>query len=1547
MKNNLNLVLVFLLSFISVNAFALADAGTIIYNKNSGKVLSVGKTELVNWKKIDDTNTSMITYTGNWGSGSYDQGYNNTEHFAKSLTSSAKFTFTGVKARYYGYLRNDLDVAEIRIDGQFVKYVDCYWGNSFDAMLFETPLLPYGQHTLEILPTGKKAADFEIIVDAFEYTTTNEMVLSIIQTPYTGMLNQRWNIKKLNETDFQLINLANGMAISVFDASKPEISQLILSPQSSSNNQLWKAATTDINYQSLTNLGTSAKMDITSTSDSAHVVQAATSTTISQQWGLWDADRISRPFQPGFNNYYKIQNNAGLVIDNNGSVSNSTFFNLKTDESTTNTGQQWMLQNAANGSYTLTNVKSVKNIDNANGSTADGNKFLQWDINSENVNQQWKITYYGYFYTITSVASNKNMDWRNTVNQGVISQYTADATNNFQQWKIEQAAERPYHEWEDEKMFGINKLQGHATYVPHASLDELKKDPSFEKPWLTPNSSYYQLLNGNWKFNWVKQPSERPVDFYKTDFDVSSWKEIPVPSNWEMNGYGTPIYTNITYPHADTPPYIMPRAGNTSEKEPNPVGSYRRNFEIPANWDGKQIILHFDGCYSGLYVFVNGQKVGYSEGANNDAEFNITSFVKTGTNTLACEVYRWTDGSYIEDQDMFRLSGIHRDVFVYARPDRFIRDFFLLSDFTGNDFTTSTFKVKSSILNAGAATSEAAKLEITLVDPKGVDVLTMNQDIKSLTSGEEVQYNLEKTVANPSLWSAEKPNLYSAIVTLKDANGNVLEVLSSKFGFRKVEIKNKRVYINGESVLFKGTNRHDIHPKFGKAVPVYSMIQDIVLMKKHNINTLRTSHYPNDQKMYALYDYYGLYIMDEADLECHGNQSLSNNPDWIPAFNDRMTRMIERDKNHASVVFWSMGNECGGGANFFKVYDTAKALDTSRPVHYEGNNASADFDSRMYPSVADVKSTDAYATNRPFFMCEYAHAMGNAIGNLTEYWDFIENYSTRSIGGCIWDWVDQGINKFGTDSTKYYYGGDFGDSPTDWDFCLNGITTPDRRITPKLLEVKKVYQYVKMKASNLSTGTITVKNGYDFTNLNELSLKWIQMKDGVAVDSGTMELPDVKPNASTLVTIPYSKTYDAGSEYLINLYVSTKQDHNWADAGYMISSEQFVLKNRPAMQAINTTTTNGLTVSLEGNNQTIQGKDFSVVFNKLTGIMTSLKYNNQEMLYSSKGLKFSYYRSISNEKRDYSEPTISCLSYNIATPEDQKTTVVTTSMSAKNTLGTFPYTIIYTIYGNGAIDVNTSITNNGTIGSIPRIGLQMALTAGLENVEWYGRGPQENYIDRKKSAFIGQYSNTVTGLFEHYVRSQSNGNREDIRWVSLSDDARKGIRITSGGNMNFTAQHLTDDKQWSMAHEYTYNTIKKPETYLSLDYLQQGLGNASCGPDQLPEYKVPGKKTFNYIFRIEPNAAFNTGLTSPQKKDQSLMIYPNPTDGIVNFSLDAKCKEDGELTIYTANGSVLNNKTIKAGISSFNVDLNKALNGVYLYELSYNGKKVQGKILKI
>ena len=1542
---------VFLLPVISGSLFA-QEVTSVVYNKNSGKVLTAGKSELLNWKKIDDSDKTFITYTGGWGScisANCNPGYNSSEHFSNTLGAKATFTFTGVKARYYGFLRNDLDVAEIRIDGKFIQFVDCYFGSAYNAMLFETPLLPYGVHTLEVVSTGKKAPDFELIIDAFEYTDSNESAVTIIQTAYTGASNQLWKVVKSGDTNFQMINQSTNKAISIFDATRPDISMLTLADPNSSDSQLWKTTTTGINYQNITNLATAKNIDISNSSvlDSIFAVQSVPGTGISQQWGLWDASKFIPPFTPGYKYLYKISNNDGLVIDNNSSLINNSNFSLKADQSATGTNQQWMLTSAANGSYNLTNVKSYKNIDNSQGLSTDGNKMVQWNADGGNANQQWNIVYYGYFYTLTNNSSGKNLDWRNTVTQGVLSQYTANPASTYQQWKIDVTSERPYHEWEDEKMVGINKLQGHVTYVPFPSIAELKNDPYFSKPWLTPQSANYQLLNGNWKFNWVKQPSERPVDFYKTEYDVSAWKELPVPSNWEMNGYGTPIYTNYNYPHANTPPYINPIIGGTSEKEPNPVGSYRRDFNIPANWDGKQIMLHFDGVYSAVYVWVNGQKVGFSEGANNDAEFDITKYVHAGSNMLACEVYRWCDGSYLEDQDMFRLSGIHRDVYIYARPNRYIRDFFALSDFPGGNFTSSVFKVKTSILNAGAATSGAAKLEVTLVDPKGADVLTMNQDVPSLTANQQKDSVIQQTIANPVLWSAEKPLLYSVILTLKDINGEVLEVVSTKFGFRKIEIKNKRVFINGKAVTFKGTNRHDIHPKFGKAVPVYSMIQDILLMKQHNINTIRTSHYPNDQKMVAMYDYFGLYVMDEADIECHGNQSLSNNPDWIPAFNDRMTRMIERDKNHPSVIFWSMGNECGSGSNFYKVYDTAKALDASRPVHYEGNSNAADVDSKMYPSVDDVKSTDAVATARPFFICEYAHAMGNAIGNLYEYWDFIDNYSTRTIGGCIWDWVDQGINKFGTDSTKYYYGGDFKDSPTDYDFCMNGITTPDRRITPKMLEVKKIYQYVKMSASDVANGKIFIRNRYDFTNLNEMNLRWVVLKDGAEVESGTMELPDIKPSGSAILTLPYSKIFDQGGEYFLNLYITLKQDQLWAETGYMVACDQLTLQNRPTQQAVSTTGSDGLSVTLVGIVQTIQGKDFSVVFNKTTGIMTSLNYDNQNVIYGGKGPGFSYFRSITNQKMEYSQPVITCKTFVVTPSADLKTVVVTTSMSAVNALGTFPHTITYTIYANGVIDVNANITNNGATGTLPRVGLQLVLPAGLENVAWYGRGPQENYIDRNKSTFIGRYFNTVTGLTEHYIRPQSNGNHEDIRWVQLTDATKRGLKFTSKGNLNFIAQHYTDAQQWTTTHDFDLGALKRPETYLSLDYLQQGLGNASCGPDQLLKYKVPGATTFNYVFRIERTNDESTGVPVLQNENSDFKVFPNPTDGKLHISFNNLSIMDGEMTIFGINGSVVGKKILNAGYSSFDYELKNTVNGIYTYEMKYNGKKYRGKFRKM
>lgn len=1536
----------FLLLIITDNLLAQGTTN-VIYNKNSGKVLSVGKIEYVNWQKLDDTNAA-ITYTGSWGSFSGNPGYNNTEHFSKSLGAGAKFTFTGVKARYYGYLRHDLDSAQIRIDGKFVKYIDCSYGSTYDEMLYETPLLAYGTHTLEVLSTGKLAVDFEIIVDAFEYTASVNGITTVMQTAYTGADTQKWIVQKVGTTNFQLINVATNQAIGVYDATKTDNSILVLTTQADSNTQLWKSTTADYNYQNITNIATLTNLDVSgaSATDSVSTIVATGTTAASQQWAIWDADKFIPPFSKDNKHYFKIENNTGLVLDNNGSVINNTYFYLKADQATTNTNQQWIIRYDGTGYCTITSVKSGKNIDNDKGSAADGNRMLQWLPVGGN-NQQWTITYYGTFYTLTNKSSGKNLDGRYAITAGgTISQFTPNASNGNQQWKISPVADSEIREWEDETIFGVNKLPGHATLIPFPTVGDLKTDSSYIKPWITPKSANYVSLNGNWKFNWVKQPSERPVNFYKTDYDVSAWKELPVPSNWEMYGYGTPIYTNITYPHGNTPPYITPYAGGTSEKEPNPVGSYRRNFDIPATWDGKEVILHFDGVYSGIYVWVNGQKVGYSEGANNDAEFDITKYIHPGSNVLACEVYRWTDGSYLEDQDMFRFSGIHRDVYLVARPQRYIRDFFELCDFANGDYTNATFKVKTSILNAVETVAAAAKLDITLIDPQGADVLTMSQDVQTLAGGESVSYTLQQAVANPLLWSAEKPNLYSVILTLKDANNNPLEVVSSKFGFRKIEIKNKRIYINGKAIYFKGTNRHDTHPKYGKAVPVESMIQDILLMKQTNINTVRTSHYPNSPKMYAMYDYYGLYIVSEADVECHGNQSLSDNPTWLGAFSDRMNRMIESHKNHPSVFMWSMGNESGAGVNFYTVRNNAKAIDTSRPIHYEGNSNAADVDSQMYPSIPNLQSADVAATTRPFFICEYAHARGNSIGNLYEYWDCIEN-SARIVGGCIWDWVDQGINKFGDNPNKFYMGGDFGDIPNSFDEAINGIVTSDRKETPKTPQVKKIYQYIKMSASNLATGKVLVKNRYDFSNLNEFALRWAVMKDGVEVETGTMDLPDTKAFTDVTLTLPYSRAYDAASEYFLNLYVSLKQDQIWARAGHIVASDQLLLKTRPALQAVNNTTSDALTTTLVGNIQTVQGKNFSTSFNKATGIMTSLIYNGKEMINASSGLQFSYYRSICTEIRTYSASTITCKSFTMTTATDAKTISVVTAMSAVNALGTYPYTITYTINATGAIDVRASITNNGTLGSIPRIGLQMVLKAGLENVEWYGRGSQESYIDRNQAAFFGKYTNTVTGLFENYLHPESNGNRENIRWMTIADETKAGLKITSTGNLNFIAQHFTDQDQWKPYHEFNIWSFKRTETYLSLDYIQQGLGGASCGPAQLDKYKIPGNTTFTYGFRIEDNAPLNTGLIYPMQVQNPFKVFPVPTKGMLHVSWNEPCLYAGEMIIYNSNGSVVCREHLVAGSSDFKIDLSNQLCGTYVYLIDYNGKKYQGKFQKI
>ena len=1160
------------------------------------------------------------------------------------------------------------------------------------------------------------------------------------------------------------------------------------------------------------------------------------------------------------NAYYEIVSSNNLVLDNQDSEENSTqiFINNRVAN---RVSQVWQLKAADGGYYQISTPLSGKSIDNNN--TKETGPVIQWDNSSDNPNQLWKITKVGdNNYTFTCAASGLNLGFPDAGLPGeAVHQLVLDPKSPKQQWtlrkstiKIDKEALRTSskNDWENETIFAVNKEPGHTTYVPFPSVESLKSSPSYRKVWIRPNSSRYQLLNGYWKFHWVKQPSERPVDFYKTNYDVADWKDIPVPSNWEMYGYGTPIYTNITYPHRNKPPFIQPQKGYTIVDEPNPVGSYRRDFTIPEDWKGNEVFIHFDGVYSAMYLWVNGKKVGYSQGASNDAEFNITDYVKPGKNVLAVEVYRWSDGSYLEDQDMFRLSGIHRDVYLFSTPKLRLRDYYLTADFAGDDLSKATFNVRTNVMNYGANV-DIANLNVTLLDASGKDVGSMSIGLKNIGKNKELVSNSSTTIENPALWSAETPNLYTVLLELQDKKGNTLEAMSTEFGFRKIEIKNKRVYINNEQVFFKGANRHDIHPQHGKAVPVESMIEDILLFKRYNLNTIRTSHYPNDAKMYALHDYYGLYVMDEADIECHGNHSISDKESWLPAYVDRMVRMIERDKNHPSVIFWSMGNESGGGKNFDTVYKEARKLDP-RPIHYEGKNKIADMDSRMYPSIESMQKQDQEKSDKPYFLCEYAHAMGNAIGNLDEYWDYIENHSCRMIGGCIWDWVDQGINKFGEQSDRYYFGGGFGDKPNDFDFCCNGITTPDRQVTPKLMEVKKVYQYIKFKPVDLKIGKVELENRYDFLNLNQFDLYWQILKDGQIVETGTIDLPNVAPNKNTELTIRFKTSLDTNCEYFLNLNVRLKKDCVWAKAGHDVATEQFVLTDKTAIIPVDLSFADTLKVEKDNNEIGFRAPGFYIAFDSESGLLTSLRYAGTDMVYNKNGFAFNWYRAIDNDKREYKPTVIQKKNFDWKLSDDKKSVTLTTQMQAVIGTGkdvvTQPYKVVYTVYANGTVDVAASFPT-GKEFRLPRIGLQIALNPTLEQVEWYGRGPFENYWDRKNAAYVGLFKNTVTGMEEAYVRAQSMGNRDDVRWLTLTNENNQGIRITSKDQLNFSALHFTDSQFWDVVYSHDRDNVRRAEVILNLDCIQRGLGNASCGPGQRPHYEIEKGKEYTYSFRIE------------------------------------------------------------------------------------------------
>lgn len=1164
--------------------------------------------------------------------------------------------------------------------------------------------------------------------------------------------------------------------------------------------------------------------------------------------------------------FYEIKCGNGLVIDNKDSMDSGA--KLFMDKRTKGKESQvWQLMPVAGseGIYCIVSPVSQMAIDNG-GPGNETRRVIQWSSDMKNANQHWKVTA-GSNGTLcfTSVANGCELGYPGVAPVGEpLLQFSPGTSGMEREWtlirsdleiKVEPLRTESPYDWENEKVFGINKEPGKATFVPFASVSEMKSDPTYNIPWERTKSSRYKLLNGNWKFNWARQPSERPEKFYRTDFDASGWAEIPVPSNWEMLGYGTPIYTNITYPFRNNPPFIQGQRGYTVEDEPNAVGSYLTRFSLPADWNDKEVFITFGGVYSAMYVWVNGKKVGYSQGANNDARFDITPYVKPGKeNLLAVEVYRWSDGSYLEDQDMFRLSGIFRDVYLTASPKTMLADLHLTSDLSPR-YDKATLNVAGKIRNYGKKAGKVS-IRVEIVDPDGRSMKQFVSSVSEVSPG-MTGITLSGSIRDPRLWCAETPNLYTVNVELLDADGKLLEATTQKFGFRNIEIQNNKVYVNGSLTMFKGANHHDIHPRFGKTVPVETMEKDVLMFKRFNLNTMRTSHYPKDTRMYALCDYYGIYVMDEADQECHGNMALTDRPSWEGAFVDRAVRMVERDKNHACVVFWSLGNESGGGCNAVAERDAVKAIDTSRPIHYEGMNDCADMDSRMYPSIETMIAIDKENRAKPFFLCEYAHAMGNSIGNLDEYWDYIEYNSDRMIGGCIWDWVDQAICKPGESDSKLYFGGSFGDTPNDNDFCCNGIVTADRRITPKLHEVKRVYQYLSFKMNDRNS--VEVHNRYNALNLTDFEIYYSLEKDGKRVKEELFGMPDCPPGERRTIHVPVEKLLSdtLDSEWHIVFEARLKNDCIWAEKGHAVASAQFPLNGLARRPSGRLAGKNDVTMTLsamveENHILRLRNKETEVSFDMNTGQLKGLVSKGIEHLHHRNGPLFNWYHTTNNEPRGWVDTSVELKNFKWTLSDDKLSATIEAHLEARvGGNAPVPHTLTYTVYGDGTIDVDARFKTPSEF-ELPRLGLQMFINQRFNNLTWYGRGPIENYPDRKNAAYVGLYSAPVDSLAEYYVRTQSMGCRQDTRWLTLTDADGRGVRVTADSTLGFSALHYTDRDLWDVKYGHNLSDIRRCEVVLNLDCALEGLGNGSCGPGPRERYRLAADSAYDYAFRIEP-----------------------------------------------------------------------------------------------
>ncbi|MFA4045493.1 DUF4981 domain-containing protein [Prevotella sp. PCHR] len=998
------------------------------------------------------------------------------------------------------------------------------------------------------------------------------------------------------------------------------------------------------------------------------------------------------------------------------------------------------------------------------------------------------------------------------------------------------------HDWENQHVLQINREPARASFTPY---------------FLTPGDMSMSL-DGMWKFNWTKTPEEQPSDFYLTDFNDSKWTSFPVPGDWEVNGYGTPIYCSSGYTFKIDPPYVMkePKKTYTTYIERNPTGCYRRTFTVPDKWNGKEVYIHLGSVSSAFYIWINGVRVGYSQDSMSPAEFRITPYLKSGINHIALQVFKYSDGSYLEDQDTWRIAGIHRSISIYATPKIRIRDFGVRT-ILDDDYRDATLIIDPQLSVIYGQRGEGYFVEARLFDENGNSVCdsVMRHDASEILNldhkgkimnarnpqrGYAMWGWLKTTVKNPKKWTAETPNLYTLRLSLVDNNGKTIENIETKIGFRKLEMKDGRFLVNGKQVRFRGTNRQEMDENTGRVITTEQMIKDIKLLKQCNVNAVRTGHYPNDPRWYELCDQYGLYIMDEANLEEHGLRgTLASDPSWTAAFMDRVQRVVIRDRNHPCVMFWSLGNESGYGINFAAAATWAKEYDPTRFIHYEGaqgagadDPAVVDVISRFYPRTMEdyhnpgVKDDNmerpenarwerllAIANNapgtRPVLTSEYAHAMGNAMGNFREYWD--EIYSNpRMLGGFIWTWADEGIAVHRKDGkTMIAYGGDFGDKPNLKAFCLNGVIMSDRNLTPKYYEVKAVYAPLRM---NIDGKSLKITMLDEHASIDNYSFMW-----SLAVNGKIKKRGEVKD--FTLPAFSYPKDADVR----LDIKAVLKNETPWAKAGHEVASAQFAINDAMITAFKAKTLKHGKNADMEKAKQWLD-----IVSPHFFRAPTD----------NDKGFGNWLAKEWTTNRLD--SPSVTVLKPLETKKNNDGTVTVTKTERYGYTEGSITVAYDYTMDADGAVDLSVTYTPEGTLPTLPCLGNTFTMSKELRNISWYGRGPLDTYPDRKEASSIALWNSTIDNQYVHYPRPQYNGNHEDVAYVSLTDNKGKGWVITTEGTpFSFTALPYSTQQLCNTSHDCDLK--EENHIYLSIDAAVLGLGNSSCGPGVLKKYTIPVK----------------------------------------------------------------------------------------------------------